>query len=64
MSALYSAVRARRCLQLGCSGFLAYMADTRIRGTTMLNKVTIVWDFLDVFPEDLLGVTPERQIKF
>ena len=36
--ALCSAARAWRYLQEGCSGFLAYVSDTQIRGTMMLIK--------------------------
>ena len=62
--ALCSTVKAMRYLQLGCSGYLAYMSDTRIGGTTMLSEVPIFRDFHDVFPEELPGLPPERKVEF
>ena len=40
------------------------MADNRVDGATILSEVPIVRDFPDVFPEELPGVPPERQVKF
>lgn len=39
---LCSTARARRYLQQGCSGFLAYVADTQVRGMTTVSDVPIV----------------------
>ena len=58
------ALRARRLLQQGLSGFLAYFSDTRVEATPDMSKVLIVRDFPDVFSEDLHGVPPERQVEF
>ena len=44
--------------------FLAYMADARVEGMTMLSEVAIVWDFPDDFPVELPQVPPERQVMF
>ena len=47
-------------------GFLAYVIDTWI-ATERLSSVfdvPIVCEFLDVFPEELLGVPPKRQVEF
>ena len=29
-----------------------------------INKVPVVWEFEDVFPEDLPGLPPEREVEF
>jgi hypothetical protein len=29
-----------------------------------IEEIPVVWEFLDVFPDDLLGMPPERDIKF
>ena len=29
-----------------------------------LEDIPIVWDFPDVFPNDLLGLTPDREVEF
>ena len=62
--ALCSLARGRRYLQQGCSGFLAYVADTRVEGKSELNRMLIVRDFPDVFPKDLPRVPPEGQVEF
>ena len=49
---LCSAARAMRYLQQGCTWFLAYVADTRVRGMATLSDVHVIWEFPDVFPED------------
>ena len=40
------------------------MADTRVEGMTTMSEVPIVWDYPDVFLEDLLRMLPERKVKF
>ena len=40
------------------------MVDTRVGGVTTMSDVLIVQDLTDVFPEDLPGVPPERQVEF
>ena len=47
---LYLAARARRLLQEGCLGFLAYIMDTRVEATTYFGSVLVVRDYWDVFP--------------
>ena len=59
-----SATRAKRYLQEGCSGFLDYVADTRVEGTSSLSGLPIIRYFPDVFPEDLPRVPPERKVEF
>ena len=65
-SAFCSAARARQSLQQGCSGFVAYVVDTRVGAErpSTVEEVPIVREFPDVFPEELPGVPPERQVEF
>ena len=63
--ALCSAARARRYLQHCGTGFLAYVRDTReVERARTVDDVPIVRDFADVFPEELPGIPPERQVEF
>ena len=62
-SGLISAISARYLLQKGCKGYLAHVVDTR-SNEVRLEDVPVVRDFLDVFPEDLPGLPPEREIYF
>ena len=62
-SGLISAISARCLLQKGCKGYLAHVVDTR-SSEVSLEDVSMVRDFLDVFPDDLPGLPPEREIDF
>ena len=63
-SGFCSATRARQYIQHGCSGYLPYMVDTRDREQPSVSEVSVVREFADVFPEELPGVPPERQVEF
>ena len=65
-SAFCSAARARQCLQQGCKGFVAYVMDTRevSERPRSVEEVPVVREFPDVFPEELPGVPPVRQVEF
>ena len=43
---------------------MVYISDTRVETTTDLGSVPVVWDFRDVFPEELARVPLERQVEF
>ena len=62
-SGLISAISARCLLQKGCKVCLAHVVDTR-SSEVRLEDVLVVRDFLDVFPDDLPGLPPEREIDF
>ena len=60
---LISAISARCLLQKGCKGYLAHVVDTR-SSEVRFEDVPVVRDFLDVFPDDLPSLPPEREIDF
>ena len=60
---LISAISASCLLQKCCKGYLAHVVDTR-SSEVRLEDVPVVRDFLDVFPDDLPGLPPEREIDF
>ena len=62
-SGLISVISARCLLQKGCKGYLAHVVDTR-SSEVRLEDVPVLRDFLDVFPHDLPGLPPEREIDF
>ena len=45
---------------------MAYVMDTRVATgkPSSIDEVPIVCEFPDVFPEELPGVPPERQVEF
>ena len=58
---LCSTARARRYVQQGCAGYVAYVMDTR---EARVSDVLVVRDYMDVFLEELPGVPPEQQVEF
>ncbi|CAH1413450.1 unnamed protein product [Lactuca virosa] len=61
---LCATARARRYFQQGCTGYVAYVMDTRNKGKATVDDVPVVREYPDVFPEDLPGIPPERQVEF
>ena len=57
------AISARWLLQKGCKGYLAHVVDAR-SDEVRLEDVLLVMEFLDVFPDDLPGLPPERETNF
>ena len=60
---LISYMKARKCLQKKCHAFLAYIISTEPE-KKKLEDVPIVCEYPEVFPEDLPGLPPTRQVKF
>ena len=62
MSNVISAMQARRLLRKGCEAFLAMVLDSK-RGQIELENILVVKDFPDVFPEELPGISPVREVE-
>ena len=60
---LINAMTASKILQKGCQGYSAFVVDRRQEGTR-LEDIPIVKEFPDVFPNDILGLPPDRAIEF
>ncbi|XP_022897626.1 uncharacterized protein LOC111411316 [Olea europaea var. sylvestris] len=61
---LISAIQAEKMLRKeSCQGFLVNIIGSQHTETTV-NDINIVRDFADVFPEDLPGIPPGRQVEF
>ncbi|WRX16228.1 zinc finger protein [Theobroma cacao] len=60
---LISVISARRLLRQGCIGYLAVVRDTKAK-VGNVSQVSVVKEFVDVFPEELLGLPLEREIEF
>ena len=60
---MISWMSARRLIRTGCTAFLAHVRDTT-SSTSSVPDVPVVQEFPDVFPEDLPGVPPDREIEF
>ncbi|KAL5572587.1 hypothetical protein UlMin_022184 [Ulmus minor] len=59
-----SAMKARKWLDSGCTGYLAAVVDTTKKAKVELNDVPVVNEFVDVFPEELPGMPPDREVTF
>ena len=60
---LISYMKARKCLRKKCHAFLAYIISTKPE-KKKLQDVPIVCEYPEVFPEDLPGLPPPRQVEF
>ncbi|GJW58468.1 putative reverse transcriptase domain-containing protein [Tanacetum coccineum] len=59
--------RTQKYLQRGCQVFLAHVTTKEVEDKSekkRLEDVPIVRDFLELFPEDLPGIPPARQVEF
>ncbi|KAL5553908.1 hypothetical protein UlMin_041309 [Ulmus minor] len=59
-----SHMEAFKLLRKGCMGYLASIQNTSIEQNSKLEDIAIVKDFPEVFPDDLPGIPPDREIEF
>ena len=50
-------------MRKGCEAFLVYVIDTEKEGQK-LDSLLVVNEFIDMFPQDLPGLPPDREIEF
>ena len=62
VSNVISTMQARRFLRKGCEAFLALILNSK-RGQVNLEDVPVIKEFLNVFPEELLGFPPKREVE-
>ena len=60
---LINSMTASKMLRKGCQVYLAFVVDRRQEGTR-LEDIPIVKEFPDVFPDDISGLPPDREIEF
>ncbi|XP_070679270.1 uncharacterized protein [Malus domestica] len=58
-----SAMRARKLLSKGCQGYLAHVVLNDVAPTS-IEEVGVVRHYPDVFPDDLPGLPPDREVEF
>ena len=59
-----SATEAKKCLEKGCQGYMVFFFSTQIEVHITLENIPIVNEFPEVFPEDISGLPPEREVEF
>ncbi|XP_057948222.1 uncharacterized protein LOC131143876 [Malania oleifera] len=60
---ILSAMLAKRLLMKGCQGYLALVKDALVE-ESKLELIAIVYEFPDVFPKDLPGLSQDREVEF
>ena len=63
LSNVISSATARTMVRKGCEASLAYVIDT-VKARPSVSDIPIVSDFPNVFPEELPGFPPHREIEF
>ncbi|XP_070045700.1 uncharacterized protein [Nicotiana tomentosiformis] len=62
-SMVVSFVKAQRMVEKGCDAYLDFVRDVSA-DTPIIESVLVVRDYQDVFPADLPGMPPDRDINF
>ena len=60
---IISSIQAQKYLRKEYHAFLAHVVDTSLE-TKELKNIPVVSDFPDIFPEELPGLPPQRQVEF
>ncbi|XP_071687339.1 uncharacterized protein [Rutidosis leptorrhynchoides] len=60
---LISMMKAKKLLAKGCDSFLAYVIDAKKEKKTVAD-IPVVRDFPEVFPDELLGLPPVREVEY
>ncbi|GJW38073.1 hypothetical protein Tco_0063918 [Tanacetum coccineum] len=58
-----SCIKARKYIERGCHLFVAHVTEKEPK-EKHLEDVPIIRDFPEVFPDDLPGLLPPRQVEF
>ncbi|GKB64589.1 putative reverse transcriptase domain-containing protein [Tanacetum coccineum] len=58
-----SCIKARKYVERGCHLFLAHVTEKKLK-EKRLEDVPVIRDFPEVFPDDLPGLPPPRQVEF
>ena len=62
-SNIISTMAVQRMLRKGCQGYLAYVVETE-KEWTLVDEIPVVREFPDVFPDDIAGLPPDREVVF
>ncbi|KAI3744954.1 hypothetical protein L1987_58053 [Smallanthus sonchifolius] len=63
MPNVISMIKATNYLRRGCEAYLVYVID-KCKEVMELDDVPVVREYPEVFPEDLPGIPPDREIEF
>ena len=62
---MISSLKAQKLIRQGCQGYLVHLstASTNDKGPS-IKEVEVVREFSEVFPEELAGLPPQREVEF
>ncbi|KAL8089187.1 hypothetical protein AgCh_038824 [Apium graveolens] len=60
---LIFALKANKLLSKGCDGYLAFVKDTS-KDEPRMKGYSVVKEYADVFPDELPGLPPHREVEF
>ncbi|XP_076918115.1 uncharacterized protein LOC143578410 [Bidens hawaiensis] len=60
---IISVMKAPKMIHHGCFAYLAYAIDTQ-KETKKVEEVSVVCEFPYVFPDELSGIPPDREVEF
>ena len=63
LSNVISATTTRKMVRKGCEANLAYVIDT-VKARPSVSDIPTISDFPNVFPKELSGLPPQREIEF
>ncbi|XP_074575271.1 uncharacterized protein LOC141831764 [Curcuma longa] len=61
---IISALQAQQLLARGCEGYLPSLVSSDVDNSVRLSDVLIIREYPNVFPEELPGLPPPRQVEF
>ncbi|XP_073019378.1 uncharacterized protein [Primulina eburnea] len=64
VSRIISCLRARKLMIKGCKVYLASVISIPDTASRSIEEVEIVREFPDIFPNDVTGVPPAREVEF
>ncbi|XP_073041942.1 uncharacterized protein [Primulina eburnea] len=64
MSHVISCICEKKLIRIGCQGFLASIIYVPNTDSRSIGDVEVVKEFRDVFPDDVSGIPPEREVEF
>ncbi|KAA3467648.1 DNA/RNA polymerases superfamily protein [Gossypium australe] len=63
LSSIVSALKAEKMVRKGCEAFIVHVCALEAKESAVRN-VRMVKEFVDVFPEELPGLPPDREVEF
>jgi len=59
-----SALQMKRSVRKGCKVFVVHVINNEKEGDLNLSDILAIKDFADVFPEEIPGLPPKRELNF